>query len=266
MKKTTLGNTTILVPSISTISPIELGKTYTGAHSRTLYSDSGSQVLIAHNDDFSQMDHIHTSQEVGDYGIRYTKTRDLFRRKGFEIDPDKIDSISAIVKKSNRKSVFQNNPISIVDIAHTLGIRDIDIGNADRFKISMSENGDWYILSEETANGIMIHETGIDLSKAETETETLDRKMALGEYTREMYKIMLEASSKGFSLTLDTYSIQKLFNLDELIKDGIISISDGAITVTNVEKLKEKINSYNKILDTQRRERLTIIDTEKSER
>lgn len=254
------------VPSISTVSPIELGKTYTGAHSRTLYSDSGSQVLIAHNDDFSQMDHIHTSQEVGNYGIRYTKTRDIFRRKGFEIDSDKIDSISTIVKKSSRKSVFQNNPISIVEIAHTLGIHDIDIGNADILKISMSENGDWYILSEETPRGIIIHETGVDLSKTETETETLDRKMALGEYTREMYKIMLEAASQGKSLILDIYSIQKLFRLDDLIKEEIISVRDGTITITNTEKLTEKINSYNQILDAQRRERLTVIDTDKFER
>ena len=58
----------------------------------------------------------------------------------------------------------------------------------------MSDTGDWYILYEETEDGIVMLESGIDTTKPETEVEKKDRKMALSEYTREIHKMMLTAS------------------------------------------------------------------------
>lgn len=251
------------IPSLTSVPPLEAGKTYTGAHSRTLYTDSGSAVLIAHNDDFAPNDHVHTNGSVGDYGIRYIKTRDIFRRKGFDIDQDKVETISAMVQKEGRGgSSFADNPLHISEVVSHFGIRDLGIADAERIRISMSDTGDWYILYEETENGVVMIESGIDTTKPETEIEKQDRKMALSEYKREMHKMMLDAATKGKPMTIDSYSLGKYINLDLLIKDGIISLEDGAIVVKDTEKLTEIIDGYNKTIDDQRRERLTLTDKE----
>ena len=255
------------IPSLASVPPLEAGKTYTGAHSRTLYTaDSSSAVLIAHNDDFAPNDHVHTNGSVGDYGIRYIKTRDIFRRKGFDIDQDKVETISAMVQKEGRgDSSFADNPLHISEVASHFGIRDLGIANADRIRISMSDTGDWYILYEETENGIVMLESGIDTTKPETEVEQKDRKMALSEYTREIHKMMFDAATKGKPMTIDSYSLSRFVNLDLLIEDGTISIENGTIVVKDTEKLAEKIDSYNKTIDDQRRERLTISDKEEKD-
>lgn len=248
------------------VAPLEAGKTYIGAHSRTLYSDAANAVLIAHNDEFGKDDHIHRAGDVGDYGVRYTKTRDIFRRKGFDIDTDKIESISTMVQKNDRESAFKDNPTNISEIASCFGICDLGLADADRLRVNMSDNGDWYILSEETENGIMILESGIDTSKPETNIEKQDRKMALSEYTSEIYKIMYEAVSKGKSITIDPYSSEEFVNLEALAKEGIISVENGVILVKDTKKLKDIIEHSNKIIDNQRRERLTITDKEEVSR
>ncbi len=254
------------IPSLISVPPLEAGKTYTGAHSRTLYTDSGSAVLIAHNDDFAPNDHVHTNGSIGDYGIRYIKTRDIFRRKGFDIDQDKVETISAMVQKEGRgDSSFADNPLHISEVASHFGIRDLGIADADRIRISMSDTGDWYILYEETDNGIVMLESGIDTTKPETEVEQKDRKMALSEYTREIHKMMFDAATKGKPMTIDSYSLSRFVNLDLLIEDGTISIENGTIVVKDTEKLAEKIDSYNKTIDDQRRERLTISDKEEKD-
>lgn len=248
------------VSSITSVTPLEAGRTYTGANSRTLYSDSAIAVLIAHNDDFAPDDHVHTNVDIGKHGVRYIKTRDIFRRKGFDIDQDKIETISAMVQKEGRESAFNGNPIHISEVASHFGIRDLGIADSDRIRLTMSDTGDWYVLYEETYNGIMVLESGLDTTKPETEIEKRDKKMALSEYTREIHRVMLEAASKGKPMTIDSYSLGKFISLDSLTKDGTISIEDGAIVIKNKEKLTEIIDSYNKTIDNQRRERLTIID------
>ena len=254
------------IPRLESVAPLEAGKTYTGAHSRTLYFDSSRAVLVAHNDDFAPNDHVHTNGNVVDYGVRYVKTRDIFRRKGFDIDQDKVEAISAIVQKSDRRdSAFADNPSHISEVASHFGIHDLGIADADRIRISMSDTGDWYILYEETEDGIVMLESGIDTTQPETEVEKADRKMALGEYTREVHKIMLDSAMKGKPMTIDIYSLNKFINLDSLIDEGTISIENSVIVVKDTERLTEVIDDYNKIIDGQRRERLTISDKEEKD-
>jgi len=254
------------IPRLESVAPLEAGKTYTGAHSRTLYFDSSRAVLVAHNDDFAPNDHVHTNGNVVDYGVRYVKTRDIFRRKGFDIDQDKVEAISAIVQKSDRRdSAFADNPSHISEVASHFGIHDLGIADADRIRISMSDTGDWYILYEETEDSIVMLESGIDTTQPETEVEKADRKMALGEYTREVHKIMLDSAMKGKPMTIDIYSLNKFINLDSLIDEGTISIENSVIVVKDTERLTEVIDDYNKIIDGQRRERLTISDKEEKD-
>ena len=250
--------------SIPIVAPLEFGKTYTGASRRVLYSDAKSNVVgVAHNDDFANTDHIHYAEDVGSYGVKYEKTRDIFRRRGFDIDRDKLEMLSSIAQKEDRESIFRGSPSSISSVARKIGIEDIGFADADKLKIDMSDSGDWYIFSEETANGILILESGIDTSKPETELEKQDRKMAIGEYTKEIYEKMLEASSKGKAVTIDSYSLEKFVNEENFSRAGIKIEENGIFTVENPEKLKQKIEDYKKVLDTERRERLVI--TEKDE-
>lgn len=253
------------IPNITSVAPLEAGKTYTGAHSRILYTDSSSAVLIAHNDDFAPNDHSHTNGNIGDFGVRYTKTRDIFKRNGFDIDKDKIETISTMVEKVGRESSFADKPLNIAEVISHFGIYDLGMVDADKIKLSMSDTGDWYVLYEETENGIMILESGLDTTEPETEIEKIDRKMASSEYTREIYKMMFEASTKGKPMTIDSYSLDKLVNLDLLIAEGSISLENGAIVVKNTETLTEIIGNYNKTIDNQRRERLTVTDKEEIE-
>ncbi len=254
------------IPSLTSVAPLEAGKTYTGAHSRTLYSDSGRAVLIAHNDDFAPDDHTHTNIYVGDYGVRYIKTRDIFRRKGFDIDQDKVEAISTMIQKCDRKdSAFADNPIHLSEVASHFGIRDLGIADADRIRISMSDTGDWYILCEETDNGIVMLESGIDTSKPENEVEKNDRKMALGEYTREIHKMILDSAIKGKTMIIDSYTLSNTGNIDSLVELGAISIEAGAVIVKDTEKLTEVIDNYNKVIDAQRRERLIVSEKDTNE-
>lgn len=253
------------IPNLTIVTPLEAGKTYTGANSRQLYFDSGSKaVLIAHNDDFAPNDHVHKNDMIEDYGVKYLKTRDIFRRKGTDIDRDKIEAISAMVQKEDRESSFANNPVNISEVVSHFGIRDLEIDatEADRVRISMSDTGDWYILSEETNNGIIMLESGLDTTKPQTELEKKDRNMSLSEYTREVCKMMLEANSKGKPMTIDSYSSKKFINLDPLVKEEAISFENGVVVTKNPEKLTEVIEGYNKKIDDQKRDRLTVIDEE----
>ena len=67
-------------------------------------------------------------------------------------------------------------------------------------------------------------------------------------------------------MTIDSYSLSRFVNLDLLIKDGTISMKNGAIVVKDTEKLAEMIDGYNKTIDDQRRERLTISDKEEKDK
>ncbi len=247
------------IEKINAVAPLEIGKSYTGAHTRVLYSDAHNCRLIAHNDDFSEKDHSHTNIEVGDLGVKYTKTRDIIRRKGGDIDVDKIGAIADLVNRNgNEESSFSSKPISILEIASYYGDRRTTLPTSDKYRLSMSESADWYMLAEEQESGIAILESGIDLAKPETEIETLDRKMAIGEYTRELYKLIQEANSKGKNVILDKQTQDKFVNLEILVEDEIVSIQDGVIVVQDEEKLQEKIDNYDKVLDKQRRERLLL--------
>ena len=247
------------IDNISTILPLESGKQYTGAHTRTLYSDSSGCKLMAHNEEFAKDDHSHINIEVGDYGVKYTKTRDIFRRKGGDIDPDKIDAIASLVQKNGEtQSAFASSPISILEIAHSYGDKTELLSETDKYRLSMSENADWYLFAEEQEAGIAILESGIDLTKPVGELETLDRKMAIGEYTREVYKLIQEAKTKGKNVILDQKTQEKFVNLDILINDGIVTIENGVIIVQDEAKLQEKIDTYDKVLEKQRRERLLL--------
>ena len=257
------------ISNVESVFPLEIEKTYTGAHSRTLYSDASSVILIAHNDDFAPEDHFHKASEVGDYDVKYIRPRDIFRRKGLDIDQDKVESISDMIQRTGRKeSSFSSSSINISEVVSHFGIHRLGSTNnenygivdADSIKLSMSDTADWYVLYEETDKGLIVLESGIDTTNPKTEFDTIDKKMSLSEYTREMYLIMLDSSRKGKPLALDSYTMERLLNLNPLTSEGIISVENNVVTVNDSDKIVELIEKYDRIIDEERRERLTITD------
>ena len=254
---------------VETVLPLERGKTYVGSTTKSLYTDAKHGcILISHNgQDFEENDHVHSDIEVGDYGIRYYKKREVLRRRGTDIDSDKMETITKLVQKNGEeRSAFASSPIGILEVANYYGEYDLGLVESDKFRVSMSESGDWYMLAEERAQGIAILESGIDLSKPESEIESMDRKMAIGEYTREVYKLIQEAHLKDKNVILDKQTQEKFVNLDILVNDGIVTVQNGVIIVQDEEKLQEKIDNYDKVLDKQRRERLLLEAPPKEEK
>lgn len=262
--------------SISSVVPLEKNKTYEGANSRVLYVDSSSVISIAHNDEFEYSDHSINTGEVAPIGVRYTKTRDVFRRTGKDIDIDKIDTIKQMVQRTDlaSTSIFGDKNIRYVhDILSEISPnryygenKDFDI---DNIGIAMSESGDWFILTEKKENGIVIHDSGLDktLPEKPTERQIIDKKMALTEYTLEMLSIIEKANEDGKKVLVSKEREGKNISLDSLIESGEIEISeDGAITVLDGEKLEKRKQELSELLETQRRDRITSdIGTEKPE-
>ncbi|MBR1540879.1 MAG: hypothetical protein IJ629_07060 [Clostridia bacterium] len=245
------------------VTPLEINKRYTGASEKSLYTDSrGSIVLIAHNDEFDENDHTPQFLEVADIGIRYTKTRDIWRRNGSDIDEDKVEMIQALVQKTGRSqnSIFANAKF-IQDIIYGLnpdGYLSQEI-NLDNYQIAMSSSGDWYIFSEETENGVIIHDSGIDTELPEnaTDRERINKKMALAEYTKEMLELIQISANNGKKIMLDIEREGKILMLNSLVENGEIELSeDGVITVLDIEKLRRRIEQLSSIMEEIREDRM----------
>ncbi len=246
-------------PEVASIRPLELGKTYEGATQKGLYVDSRETILITHNDEFDKDDHKHVAFEVKDVGIRYTKIREIFRRRGGEIDPDKIAIINEMVKRNGRSedTIFGEKIVSIQNIIDEIDYYG-DITDPDDYGISMSENGDWFILSEEREDVVMIHDSGIDQSREESDDRSkIDKKMAIAEYQRELLMIIERANKVGKKVIIDSAREGKFISFDKLIENGEIEVSDrGIITVLDADKLRQRVESLSEIIEQDRRDRI----------
>lgn len=246
------------------VTPLENAKHYFGSKERDLYSDSRHGIiLIAHNDLFDQKDHEFYPEEVIEHGIKYTKIRDIYRRNGKDIDSDKIEVIRNMVMRNENSndSIFNENTVLLVDIIQTIyPYQAVEI-DSDKFELSMSECGDWFILTEEKDNKIIVHDSGIDLSQPITEEtrerDKIDRKMSIAEYTRELLVLSERASQTGKKLVIDLEKEGKYLQLDSLINSGEWSVAkDGTVTITDPEKLHQRILDLEEILEHERRERI----------
>ena len=244
-------------PLIGSVRPLEIDKEYEGSTKKELYTDAGSTILIAHNDSFE--DHDFHSGEVIENGIGYTKIREIFRREGSDIDIDKIAKIKEMTAKNNRgmSTVFNDDVVFIEDVFSKLAAMDCR-GSADNLKLSMSESADWFVLAEETPNGVMIHDSGIDLKIEDTnERGKIDKKMSLEEYTREILMIIADASTKNKKMIIDLEREGKVLPLEALKASGDMEVdSQGIVKVHDIEKIKARIDGLTQILEKDRRDRI----------
>lgn len=246
------------IPMASIILPKEYyeGKTYqVGSEKPDFYSDAKSgQYLIYHNNEATYTSTTPPDIQPDDVGVKYYLLRDIKRRKGKNLDLDTISQATKIAESQNDKdSIFGAEPQSADDvrdfIADTIHIGYSEL-NIDDVSMSMSCDKDWYMLSAETEKDIHIVDLFFSSDiKDNTEATKYDKKMALGEYSRELLILMLEAHDKGKGLVIDAKKDSIKWILDSLLEREIIMDENGIITVKNPEKIRAEIEATTQNLE-----------------
>ena len=231
--------------------PIEKDKTYVGLNSRTLYTDASMSLVIYHNEDFEKNDHTHIKNEVSDVGVRYYKSRDVLRRSGMDIKQD------AVKKIRDRGLIKEDSMLQELDLSGSRFLRRTQV-SSDSSNLSMSESADWYILYDKSDDEYKIYEGNVDQSEPKTDIDKMDRKMALGEFTREMYNLFIEAYKEKKSIKVFGDELLKILPVEGLKRDGILEVGKDSITVMDDKKLEDKLSELNRILEGQRRDRILI--------
>lgn len=239
------------------IVPIENSKTYTGMHSRSLYSDARyDQLVFVKNP--SKVKSEHKDISVSDKGLKYTKIRDIIRRDGEDINPDLIK----LIKKMNAQ---ENNPWeeieNYIDILSTFaGYNEYYGQNIDdyRMDLSISEAGDWYILTQTDNNLISVNDSFISTNFDENNPKSkFDKKMSVYEYTQELLNMFSRNFGTENKVQIDLEREGKFATLDAFIQTNIISVSDdGIVTVKDIEKLRDAIKSIDEQYKKLRTERM----------
>ena len=246
------------IPMASIILPKEYyeGKTYqVGSEKPDFYSDAkNGQYLIYHNNEATYTSTTPPDIQPDDVGVKYYLLRDIKRRKGKNLDLDTISQATKIAESQNDKdSIFGAEPQSADDvrdfIADTIHIGYSEL-NIDDVSMSMSCDKDWYMLSTETKKDIHIVDLFFSSDiKDNTEATKYDKKMALGEYSRELLILMLEAHDKGKGLVIDAKKDSIKWILDSLLEREIIMDENGIITVKNPEKIRTEIEATTQNLE-----------------
>ena len=241
------------------ILPIENSKTYTGTHSRVLYSDARvEQFIFAQNAQKSASTHKDIS--VTDKGLKYTKVREVIKRDGEDINPDLIK----LVKEMNERECPENNSWANVDdyIGILTEFEDFNeiYDNKDdyRFDLSISESGDWYILTQTEDNIVTIRDSLISTKEDDTNSKSkYDKKMALYEYTKELFNIFERNFATDKVVKINQEREGKFTTLDTFIQNDIISIDEsGVVTIKDIKKLKEAIKTIDEQYEELRTERM----------
>ena len=229
-----------------------------------LYTDSkAGNILIRHNDEFEQDDHKHHASDVGQLGVKYTKIRDMIKRRGPDVHQGLIKKAKEILQKQGRLESSAFGKVegdSLLDFAQAIDeveYAEDGIEYSGTFEMRLSTNDDWFIFSEENENEVIIHESTLALNdEPKTERESLDNEMAKLEYQRQLLTIFAIADGKGKAVRINPEREGEYGNLQELIDDGIIAIEDGKVRIADKDKLKDKLETLDKAQETDRRKRL----------
>lgn len=243
-----------------TVSPVEEHKIYTGVNTRSLYTDSMNQLILATN---PEGDRSHSSDsKIEDIPLKYKKIRETYERKGMEIHQELLERAQNMLKKSGRTDGILLNATShrIAEVAELLNYSD-PVSAAEQFTMYLSENEDWFMLTNETESSIEILDSIIVTdSEKTTRTSEIDKKMSIMEYHQKIYQVLKTAVGKGKSVKLDLGREGKFIDLDKLAQSGEISIDSSGVladvTVTDLEKLTKRLEKIQEMLEQQRQDRI----------
>lgn len=242
------------------IVPIENSKTYTGMHSRSLYSDARYEQLVFVKNP-SKVKKEHKDISVSDKGLKYTKIRDIFRRDGEDINPDLIKIIKKMNKQENKENTPWEEVENYMDILSAFaGYNEYYGQDIDdyRMDLSISESGDWYILTQTKDDIISVKDSLILTTFDENDPKSkFDKKMSVYEYTQELLNIFSRNFESQKKVQIDLEREGKFATLDAFIQTDIISVDEaGIVTVKDIEKLRKAIKSADEQYKELRSERM----------
>ena len=249
-RRSSLENADIVVP-------IENNKSYTGMRARSLYTDADIEQLVIAKNDLKQSEP-HKDISVTDFGLKYTKIREVLRRDGNDINPDLIKLIKNMNKTENPEGSIWDSIEDYMDVLEIFTGFDgyqVDDKREYRMDLSISESGDWYILTQKDNDVITVHDSLITTNFDENNPKSaIDKKMAVYEYTKELLGIFGKTQGK-VQIKLEREG--KFGAIDSFIKKGIISVDEnGMVTVADKEKLNDVITTIDKQYDGLRTERM----------
>ena len=106
--------------------------------------------------------------------------------------------------------------------------------------MSMSSANDWHMLTANVSDSIHVLDTCFSKEiKDNTEATQYDKKMALGEFSREFCILLSEASKNDKDFIIDSESEDVQWVIDMLSEKRIITNKDGRIRVVDEDKLKQ---------------------------
>ena len=229
-----------------------------------LYSDSkAGNILIRHNEEFDENDHSVNQSNVSNIGVKYTKIRDKITRRGKDVHRGLMKKAREILTREGKLegSSFEGlEGDGIIDYANKENLlKDTPDGPEidGIFEMAMSTSNDWFILSLENENEITICESILtQLPNPKTLRGKLDNLMAKQEYQRELLTLIAKAASKEKQIRINPEREGIYGEIQELIDNGTISVTDGVVHITDKEKFKAKVEELDKGLEDARRGRL----------
>lgn len=267
--------------------PKEAQKSYRGINNNQPWIDSSKrQIVLAKMDDKKreeiekriQKESKKTNKEIEyDEPVVYKNARGVDELVGENIvirDIEKIKKIERVVYREGQQ-VLQDCE-DIVDVASKY---DMD---EDKIEITMSKDGDWYMIGEEYDNEYYIADLAMVGGVNSQSNEKIDynAKIATFEIAEKMYEKMIEMGKKEknirYEATRDTSYVNTLRmtekGLGEIIQDEEDRFGDSNIEMNNVvlkpnvEKLEEELEKIREILAKVRKKELQrTVETKKED-
>lgn len=225
-------------PKIS-ILPAEKGRWYKGINSRSLYFDSSKQVIVAEMNEKMRREIEQRQKEekkndniVEELSFYNVKRKDPITYRLSNVNQDILTIIAELQQK--------NNETSVEEIVQKYGI---NIKNAE---VSIGINKDWYVIYENTPEGIRL----VEMSNKNSE-DSIDSKRKILEMAKDIYTKILQSRKQNLLITseFDNPYIN-LTTMEEKGLGSIISeINKLAVFRINNTKASKLLEEIHELLD-----------------
>ncbi len=262
------------------ILPKEADKRYKGTKDYKPWIDSSQRQIVLAEMNIEKRKEIEERRQKGnieyDEPVVYKNAREVEELVGDNVlstDIEKIKKIEKVVYREEQQ-VLQNCR-NIMDVAEKY---DMD---GDKIEITMSKDGDWYMIGEENDKEYYIADLAMVGGVNSQSNEKIDynAKIATFEIAEKMYEKMIEMGKKEknirYEATRDTSYVNTLRmtekGLGEIIKDEEDKFEDTDIEMNNVvlkpnvEKLEKELEKIREILAKVRKRELQRTVEQKKE-
>ena len=263
--------------------PNESDKVYEGYTKNLAWIDSKTKQIELASMESKERDEIRQRVETRksksediEVPVMYKNRREVIEEKGKNITLSEIDKVKKIEDAVYRdEQKLLQDCQSFADIAYTYGIDEKNL------ELTMSKDGDWYMLSEERENEYYIADVAMvgGVNAQQNQKLSVDKKLATIEMTEKIYEKMLEMAEKEktvrYEATRDTSYINtkkmKEKGLIEILTDEKDTFGNSNIQMNNVvirpnkEKMQEELNKIRDLLNALRERELVKTVPKKKE-